>query len=778
MAKGFKKQLQGGGYQNLTISGAAQLQNMRLQSDIEINALKEQRARQKQLDESNLTDLRRSYKSEKDNRDSIQKLEVNRQKLELENQQLLAKRDLENKQAEIKRKTAEANMWAKLSPTLGANLGKLATGLTKFNDIQFGMEQYRKLDAAGVLDNLGSAHFEMNKQATKGLQKDRNSAMLNNKIDEADYLGDIYRVSGYYGQKLIADEIKNKQEEIFSELRNDISDNDLLKNPYDTSDIYEFRGQEILKKFGIDPMSMAGLEISKVFKQEGAKQQTVAVLNSKHEIYQKNFIEDKKIFASTALDSPDLQDNFDQMVTTYMTGYTRNKNGSIVSHYGMVNAMEATEFILGEVVVSKPYATNWRKAQELIKKLQSPEGPGNPTRKYWTGKNPAMVQRVKELWTRNFNNLKDTNAALNEVEDTGKVFEIDEQNRKGDFDKEDGTAKLVAAYFNNQGNPNAQARAAKLLYVNQTENNKATVNKVMQAIRQDDFPEFISLIDGLSQEKVTNIVGAEPFLDTVNALREAHNGEDFDTKIESYATSLIGQLEATTFSQAGDANENAKRAIRATKQLYYYLFDKRYGGISNPHERHQRVEEDIQKLADDTSTQTIGNTTYIGKGIFRRISAEDPNVSVATFTQFTTKTLPGNVINLGKNAEIDLDVFSSRQALAKIKREGKNIISTTELEDIAIAVRKGQDTITLPDNLKILERKYKDFNARRYINNLFKESKLYYDSSQEGLERILFIPPSYVDVARHAGGNLQQKDALKYLIGAYKDGELVKGDAQ
>ena len=64
------------------------------------------------------------------------------------------------------------------------------------------------------------------------------------------------------------------------------------------------------------------------------------------------------------------------------------------------------------------------------------------------------------------------------------------------------------------------------------------------------------------------------------------------------------------------------------------------------------------------------------------------------------------------------------------------------------------------------------------ISFLFKENKLYYDSSQEGLERILFIPPSYVDVARHAGGNLQQKDALKYLIGSYKDGELVYGDAQ
>ena len=92
MAKGFKKQLQGGGFQNLSISGSAQLQNMRIQSDIEINALKEQRARQKQLDESQLTDLRNSYKTEQANRDSIQKLEMNRQKLEYENHQLMAKR--------------------------------------------------------------------------------------------------------------------------------------------------------------------------------------------------------------------------------------------------------------------------------------------------------------------------------------------------------------------------------------------------------------------------------------------------------------------------------------------------------------------------------------------------------------------------------------------------------------------------------------------------------------------------------------------------------------
>ena len=765
MAKGFKKQLQGGGYQNLTISGAAELQNMRLQSDIQINALKERSARQKQLDESNLTDLRRSYKSAKDNRDSIQKLEVNRQKLELENQQLLAKRDLENKQAEIKRKTAEANMWAKLSPTLGANLGKLASGLMKFNDIQSGMEQYRKLDAAGALDSLGSAHFEMNKQATDGLQEKRNSAMLNNNIEEADYLGDIYRVSGYYGQKLIADEIKSKQDEIFNELRTDISDNDLLKNPYDTSDIYEFRGQEILKKFGIDSMSMAGLEISKLFKQEGAKQQTAAVLNSKHQIYQEKFIEDKKIFAS----EPN-QKNFDQMVTTYMTGYTRNKNGSIVSHYGMVNPMEATEVILGELAVSEPYATDWRKMKALIATLQSPEGPGNPTRKYWTGKNPAMVQRVKEVWTRNFNNLKDTNATLNEVEDTGRVFEIDQQNRDGEFDAEDGTAKLVAAYFSNQGNPNAQARAAKLLHVHTTENNKALVKQVIKAIKQNDVNEFVSLLDGLSDTEVNNIVGATPFLKTTDALIASH-GVDFDNEIDNFATSEIKNIAANSFNLSGDANANADKAIDATKQLYYHLYNKRFSGIEDPNLRRKETEKFIQDLAQDKTKEVVGDQTYIGSGIFRRIDAASSGTNTVLFTQFYSGTLPNNAVDFSKSGDINLnDGRTLPQILKSVKDKNLNLISTTDLENVAVAIREGKDVVTMPQNLRLLERKFKNFDGRKYINEQLRNNEQY---KEEGI----FIPPSMYDAARAAGGPMRQVDALKYMIGQYKDGELVKNDA-
>ena len=760
MAKGFKKQLQGGGFQNLSISGSAQLQNMRLQSDIEINALKEQRARQKQLDESNLTGLRNSYKTEQANRDSIQKLEVNRQKLELENQQLMAKRDIENKRSLAKQKGAEAEMWAKLSPTLAKNLGSLASGLIKFSDIQSGMEQYRQLDASGAFDTFEEMTATMNEEAVKGLQEKRNAAIHSGNLTEADYLGDTYRVNGYYGQKLVVNRLTNDIEKHFTDTKAYISENDLAKNPYDTADLYEFRGQELLQQFGIDPMTNAGIEIQKLFQQEGAKQQAAAVLNSKLGIYEKKLRKDKETFSA----APN-QDNFDQIVSTFMSGYTRNKSGAVVSHYGTVNAMEATEAILTEMATSKPYAADWRKMKDLIKTLQSPIGPGNNKREYWNIKNPSMVQRVKEAWVANHNKLKDVNKALNESEDTAATFDIDEQNRNGDFDEDQGTAKLVAAYFENQGNPNAQARIAKLLYVNQTENNKATVELVMKAIRQNDVQEFVSLLDGLSETQLNNIVGAAPFMEITNDLIKAH-GVDFDKDITSFATERIKNISAGSFNLQGDATDNAKRAIRGTKQLYYYLFNKRYAGVTDPNERRDQVEKDIIKLADE------------GKGVFTHTDATEGNNNVI-FTQFYNGSTTNNAVNLGQGGDIDLGVFDLNGAMAQMKRKGLNLISTNDLEDVAIAIRAGKDELSLPENLKTFQKQYPQFDARKYLNQQFKQSELYYDNSlPEGKRRILFIAPSIYDAAKKAGGPfIQKKDALKYMIGTYKDGELVKGDA-
>ena len=422
------------------------------------------------------------------------------------------------------------------------------------------------------------------------------------------------------------------------------------------------------------------------------------------------------------------------------------------------------------MATSGKYAANWKAFKEEQLKWLSPIGPGNTKRESWITKNPSMIQRIKESWTANQDKLKSVNKALNESEDTASTFDIDEQNRNGDFEGDEGTAKLVSAYFSNKGNPNAQARAAKLLYVNTTENNKATVDLVMKAIRQNDVNEFVSLLDGLSETQVSNIVGATPFLETTNALIESH-GVDFDQDIDSFASSVVKDLAANSFSISGDANDNADRTIVATKQLYYHLFNKRFSGITEPDLRREKTEQFILDLAKDKSQEVVGDQTYIGSGIFRRIDAGSSGTNTVLFTQFYNGTLPNNAVDFSVSGDINInDGRALPQILKSIKQKNLNIISTSDLEDVAVALRDGRDVITMPQNIRLLEKKFKDFDGRKYLNQLFRENEQY---KKEGI----FIPPTMYDAARAAGGPMRQVDALKYMIGQYKDGELVKNDA-
>ena len=765
MAKGFKRQIQGGGFQNLSISGAAQLQNMRLQSDIEINALKQQRARQKQLADSYLADLRRSYKNEQENRDSIQKLELNRQKLEYDNHQLMAKRDLENKRALAKQKGAEAQVWAQLSPKLAQSLGGLAQNIGDYLDKQSGLEQYRELRANGAFNSFDAVMSTMSEEASKEIQDKRNEALLNKDITLADYYGDIYRTNGYYVQKLVAQDAVNRKDEIFTNFEDYLSANDLIKSPHDIADLYEFRGQEYIRQFGIDDMSVAGVQILEMFRQEGSKKQARAVLGSKLEIYEEKLRQDKENHSVIRS-----QDTFDQMVSTYMSGYTRTKNKAIISHYGTVNAMEAAETILTEMATNGDYATDWKRFKEEQLIWLSPVGPGNTKREPWITKNPSMVQRIKEEWTSNFARLKRSNEALNMQEDSAATFDIDERNRNGEFTGDQGTARLVAAYYSNQGNPDAQARAAKILHVNTTANNKATVDLVIKSIRQNDVNEFVSLLDGMNETQIANIVGAKPFTETVNSLVESH-GVDFDMQIDSFASSVVKDLAANSFSLSGDANDNADRTVDATKQLYYHLFNKRFSGIEEPDLRREKTEKFILDLASDRSQEVVGDQTYIGSGIFRRIDAGSSGTNTVLFTQFYNGTLPNNAVDFSVGGDINLnDGRSLPQILKSIKDKKLNLISTTDLEDVAVAIRDGRDVVTMPQNIRLLEKKFKNFDGRKYLNQLFRENEQY---KKEGI----FIQPTMYDAARAAGGPMRQVDAFKYMIGSYKDGELVKNDA-
>ena len=247
----------------------------------------------------------------------------------------------------------------------------------------------------------------------------------------------------------------------------------------------------------------------------------------------------------------------------------------------------------------------------------------------------------------------------------------------------------------------------------------------------------------MNETQIANIVGAKPFVETVNSLVESH-GVDFDMQIDSFASSVVKDLAANSFSLSGDANDNADRTVDATKQLYYHLFNKRFAGIEEPSLRREKTENFILDLAKDKSQETVGDQTYIGSGIFRRIDAGSSGTNTVLFTQFYNGTLPNNAVDFSVGGDINLnDGRPLAQILTSLKKKNLNLISTNDLEDVAIAIRDGRDVVTMPQNIRLLEKKFKNFDGRKYLNQLFRENEQY---KKEGI----FIPPTMYDAARAA----------------------------
>ena len=69
---------------------------------------------------------------------------------------------------------------------------------------------------------------------------------------------------------------------------------------------------------------------------------------------------------------------------------------------------------------------------------------------------------------------------------------------------------------------------------------------------------------------------------------------------------VVKNLAANSFSISGDANENADRTIKATKQLYYHLFNKRFAGVEDAN----LVTTDRYIIGVNTVGQSLKNPSY------------------------------------------------------------------------------------------------------------------------------------------------------------------------
>ena len=764
MAQVFKPRLQGGRFEELQIGGAAALRNMSIQSDAQITAAKENRQRQSQLDANYARDLRTVAENQKENRKINENLEIKKDKLRYEATQLKGKREVEALEAQAKQKLKKSEFLAKLSPTLAKNLGSAAEGIYKFIDIQKGVNRFKELEATGGFDFLDELHQEMEKQTNfPELQKQRNENIYNlsdpGSGDNADYLGSLFRNNGYYGSLLIADKVKTSLPSILASFDQYLQEEEIQLDPSQIQDALEFRAQEILAKYGIDEFSPAGRSILKMFSEEGAKRQKVAIDGQTYLIYEENLLEDKEIHRVR-----NSQETWDQMIATIMNGYSKDPYGRVTSNRGVIGPKEAAISIWEEALRDPKYggAGGWQRFVDDWGKWETPISPGNTKRMQWVLKNPKLFEVGGDLhkqWRTHTDAVVEENKKTLKDDDNQRLNNAITSYNNGDYEGPNKYQILAAEYIRNEGNPETQKFLADKMLITQTDNNKAVVSHVMKVVSQGDTKEFFNLLS-LYPNEVQNIVGAAPFIKNVEALVAA-KGADFDTEIDNFAKGVISEIDATAFATVGTQSQQATDAKNATKNLFYNLFNSTYKNVEDPLERYNLAKRDVENLA---AIDTVNPDGTKGKGIFRRLDGTTKNGSVV-FTAFYDGTLPGERITFKEiKEEIDSKAqvgLGLNQVLRDNMVDGKLIVSDTELTKVATQIRSGSDSIIIPENVRLLEQFYPSFDARRYINNLLQRDKNYKDEK-------LYIPPDAYDMVREPGSSsFRQEQKLPYLMSLY-----------
>lgn len=768
MAQVFKPRLQGGRFEELQIGGAAALRNMSIQSDVQITAMKENRQRQSGLDANYAKDLRTVALNQKENREINEKLEVKKDKLRYEATQLKAKREVEGLNAEAKEKAKRAEFFAKLSPTLAKNLGSAAEGLYKFADIQRGVNKFKELEANEGFNKLDELNKELLKQTNfKELQKQRNEAIYDftndGSSDNADYLGSLFRNNGYFGSLLIADKIKQSLPAIIASYDQYLQDQEIKLDPSQEQDALEFRAQELLKQYGIDEMSPAGRLIQKAFSEEGAKRQQLATNGETYQIYEENLREDKELHRIE-----NTQDSWDQMVATIMNGWSKDQFGRITHNRGIIGPKEAALSIWTEALRDPKYggAGGWQRFVDDWGKWETPLSPGNTKRMQWVLKNPKIFEVNGELhknWRTHHDAVLAENKKTLKDDDNSRLNNAITAYANGDYEGPNKYQILAAEHQRNEGNPETQKFYAEKMLITQTDNNTAMVDHLMKVIAQGDTQEFYALLSRYPDE-IKNIVAAKPFAESVEALINVH-GADFDNVIDLFAKDIVKGIDATAFVQPGATQSLQSRDVKnAAKALYYNLFNNTYAHIKDPFERARLAKRDIENLAATADTPNNDGSQTKGKGIFRHLDGTSKTGGI-TFTAFYDGTLPGDHIigfdELQKEIETTESGLNLNQMISDNKINKKVIVSETELSKVAVQLRSGNDVIRLPENVRLLEQFYPDFNAREFINNLFRKNERYKNEE-------MYIPPDAYEAFRERGDvNLRQEQRLPYLLSLY-----------
>ncbi len=290
--KYYKKYASGGSFKNRKLDDG--LRAMQQQTKSQIGGIETVRKQLVQSRNEHMKDLDRKNQKEEQNRADIYKLEVEMSH-ELRSKALEQnhKTQVASFQREADEYRARSKMWADLTPTLAKNFGKLADDVETYINTKNAIKEFNRMEAEGIFQKLNVVQNKIISDTdTIGIANDRYSNITKHIKDgdplaklRFDYISKVNATRNPVLQEMIFNRYRDNFPAIDEEWKNFLLTNKITVTKKDALALYQYRGMEALREYGIDPNSKLGVKMMRLFTSRGANYETQIGLQDDKRFY-------------------------------------------------------------------------------------------------------------------------------------------------------------------------------------------------------------------------------------------------------------------------------------------------------------------------------------------------------------------------------------------------------------------------------------------------------------------------------------------------------------
>lgn len=290
--KFYKKYASGGSFKNRKLDDG--LRAMQQQTKSKIGGIETVRKQLVQDRNEHMKALDSKAQKEAQNRADVYRLEVEMSH-QLRSNALAQnhKTQVESFQTEADEYRNRAKMWAELTPTLAKTFGKLADDVETHINTHNAIKEFNRMEAEGVFQKLNVVQNKIISDTdTIGIANDRYTNVtewakngdINAKL-RLDYVSQINATRNPVLQEMIFNRYRDNFAGIDDEWRNFLQTNRIAVTKKNVLALYQYRGMEALREYGIDPNSKLGVKMMRLFTSRGANYETQIGLEDDERFY-------------------------------------------------------------------------------------------------------------------------------------------------------------------------------------------------------------------------------------------------------------------------------------------------------------------------------------------------------------------------------------------------------------------------------------------------------------------------------------------------------------